>query len=152
MACMLSPAAGLSLVAHMTPCVVSNVVTLMGKQVQLWTTGGAQIVGFFIVEERVQAGCGQVGQGEGQGPGEGAAEGWQLNSGWEAALAILRGRLQAACAAFPDCDSLRKIKDFALLSCTALGRFDNLVLAALSATILNWSTQFTSTHLTPFSI
>ena len=72
-----------------------------------------QIVGFFIVEERVQAGC--------DGGEEG--EGWQLNSGWEAALASLKGRLQAACAAFPDFASLRRLKDFALLSCTALGMY-----------------------------
>lgn len=70
-----------------------------------------QIVGFFIVEERVQAGCGGGGEGEG----------WQLNSGWEAALASLKGRLQTACAALPDFTSLRKLNVFALLSCTALG-------------------------------
>ena len=73
-----------------------------------------QIVGFFIVEERVQAGCGGVGEGEG--------EGWQLNSGWEAALASLKGRLEAACAGFADFTSIHKLKDFALLSCTALGK------------------------------
>ncbi|KAL3133292.1 hypothetical protein ABBQ38_007172 [Trebouxia sp. C0009 RCD-2024] len=72
----------------------------------------AQIVGFFIVEERVQAGCGGGGEGEG----------WQLNSGWEAALASLKGRLQTACAALPDFTSLRKLNVFALLSCTALGQ------------------------------
>lgn len=60
----------------------------------------------------MRAGCGGVGEGEG----------WQINSGWEAALASLKGRLQAASAAFPDCNSMRKLKDFALLSCTALGR------------------------------
>ena len=69
----------------------------------------------------MQAGCGGVGQGEGPGPGEGPGEGWQLNSGWEAALASLKGRLQATCAAFSDCTSLRKLKDYTLLSCTALG-------------------------------
>ena len=131
MVCMLLPAAKVSFVTHMQPCGVNHVAVPMDKQVQLWTVDGMQVVGFFIVEERVQAGCGQVGQGEGQGPGEGAGEGWQLNSGWEAALASLRGRLQAACAAFPDCNSLRKLKDFALLSCTALGRFDYLPLAKL---------------------
>ena len=68
-----------------------------------------QIVGFFIVEERVQAGCGEVG------------EGWQLNSGWEAALAGLKTRLEAACASFQDPTPLRTLKDFTLLSCTALG-------------------------------
>lgn len=68
-----------------------------------------QIVGFFIVEERVQAGCGEVG------------EGWQLNSGWEAALAGLKTRLEAACASFQDPTPLRALKDFTLLSCTALG-------------------------------
>ena len=130
-ACMLFPAAGLSLVSHMPPCDVSDVAILVGRQVQLWTADGAQIVGFFIVEERVQAGCGQVGQG--QGSGEARGEGWQLNSGWEAALASLKGRLQAACAAFSDCNSLRKLKDFALLSCTALGRSDCLALATLTA-------------------
>lgn len=121
---------------HMQTCGVSNVAILVGKQVQLWTADGAQIVGFFVVEERVQAGCGQVGQGEGQGPGEGPGEGWQLKSGWEAALASLKGRLQAACAAFSDCTSLRKLKDFALLSCTALGRSDYLLLATVVAILI----------------
>ncbi len=68
-----------------------------------------QIVGFFIVEERVQAGCGEVG------------EGWQLNSGWEAAVATLKARLETACASFQDPVPLRSLKDFTLLSCTALG-------------------------------
>ena len=68
-----------------------------------------QIVGFFIVEERVQAGCGEVG------------EGWQLNSGWEAAVATLKARLETACASFQDPAPLRSLKDFTLLSCTALG-------------------------------
>jgi len=67
-----------------------------------------QIVGFFIVEERVQAGCGEVG------------EGWQLNSGWEAAVATLKTRLETACASFQDPAPLRSLKDFTLLSCTAL--------------------------------
>ena len=71
--------------------------------------GGMQIVGFFIVEERVQAGCGEVG------------EGWQLTSGWEAALASLKTRLEAACSTLPDPDSLSKLKEFAVLSCTVLG-------------------------------
>lgn len=88
------------------------------------------------MEERVQAGCRQIGQGEGQGPEEGPGKGWQLNSGWEAALANLRGRLQAACAAFSDCNSLRKLKDFALLSCTALGMSDYLLLATLTAVLI----------------
>ena len=68
-----------------------------------------QIVGFFTVEERVQAGCGEVG------------EGWQLNSGWEAALASLKGRLDAACATYQDPIPLCSLKDLTVLSCTALG-------------------------------
>lgn len=68
-----------------------------------------QIVGFFIVEERVQAGCGEVG------------EGWQLNSGWEAAVATLKARLESACASFQDPAPLLSLKDFTLLGCTALG-------------------------------
>lgn len=68
-----------------------------------------QIVGFFIIEERVQAGCGEVG------------EGWQLNSGWEAAQASLKSRLEIACSTLPDPDPLRRLKDFAVLGCTALG-------------------------------
>ncbi|KAA6419827.1 MAG: putative exocyst complex component 6-like [Trebouxia sp. A1-2] len=70
----------------------------------------AQIVGFFIVEERVQAGCGEVG------------EGWQLNSGWEAAVATLKARLESACASFQDPAPLLSLKDFTLLGCTALGQ------------------------------
>ena len=139
MVCMLFPAAGLSFVTNMQPCGVSSIVILVGKQIQLWTADGAQIVGFFIVEERVQAGCGQVGQGEGQGPGEGPGEGWQLNSGWEAALASLKGRLQAACAAFSECTSLHKLKDFALLSCTALGRPDYLLQGTVTAILIKSS-------------
>ena len=68
-----------------------------------------QVVGFFMVEERVQAGCGEAGQG------------WQLNSSWESALANLKGRLEAACASYQDPVSIRSLKDFTLLSCSALG-------------------------------
>ena len=70
---------------------------------------GLQIVGFFIVEERVQAGYGDSG------------EGWQVNTGWEAAQAALKGRLEAACASYQEHALLRSLKDYALLSCTALG-------------------------------
>lgn len=69
-----------------------------------------QVVGFFIVEERVQASFGEEG-----------GEGWQGSSGWEAAQASLKSQLEAACAAFQDPAPLRSLKDFTLLSCTALG-------------------------------
>ena len=73
-----------------------------------------QIVGFFIIEERVQAVCGEVG------------EGWQLNSGWEAAQASLKSRLEGACSSLPDPDPLRRLKDFMVLTCTALGLHTHL--------------------------
>lgn len=69
-----------------------------------------QIVGFFIVEERLQASFREEG-----------GEVWQGNSAWEAAQASLNSQLEAACAAFQEPAPMRALKDFTLLSCIALG-------------------------------
>ena len=66
-------------------------------------------MGFFIVEERIQAGLGEEG-----------GEGWQGGSAWEAAQACLKSQLEAACAGLQEPGQLRALKDFTLLSCTAL--------------------------------
>lgn len=79
--------------------------------------GVLQIVGFFIVEERMQASFGDEG-----------VEGWQGSSGWEAAQASLKSQLEAACAAIQEPAPLRSLKDFALLSCIALGTACSLCL------------------------
>ena len=67
-----------------------------------------QVVGFFIVEDRVQRAADM-------------AVGLQLGAGWEAAVACLKATLESAFESMTSAESLIAVKDFVLLVCTALG-------------------------------
>ena len=67
-----------------------------------------QVVGFFIVEDRVQRAADM-------------AVGMQLGAGWEAAVACLKATLESAFESMTSAESLLAVKDFVLLVCTALG-------------------------------
>ncbi len=68
-----------------------------------------QVVGFFVVEDRVQRGT------------AGLAAGAALDAGWESAVAALKAPLDAAFEALPAAAPLLALKDHVFLACTALG-------------------------------
>lgn len=70
---------------------------------------GAQLVGFFIVEDRVQRGA------------EDLTLGLQLDAGWESGAATLKALLEGAFESAAAAPQLLEVKDFVLLVCSALG-------------------------------
>ena len=74
-----------------------------------WGAWGAQVVGFFVVEDRVQRGA------------AGLAAGPALDAGWESACAALKAPLDAAFEALPAAAPMLALKNFVALACTALG-------------------------------
>ena len=67
------------------------------------------MVGFFIVEDRVQRGADDI------------TVGLQLDAGWETAVACLKAVLETAFEGLASAASLLAVKDFMLLVCNALG-------------------------------
>ena len=73
-------------------------------------SGAVQLVGFFIVEDRVQRGAEEL------------TLGLQLDAGWESAAACLKAALEGAFGAgTAAAASLLAVKHFVLLACDALG-------------------------------
>lgn len=67
------------------------------------------MVGFFIVEDRVQRSA------------EALAAGGSGDAGWESAVAVLKAPLDAAFEALQSAPPLLALKDFMSLACTSLG-------------------------------
>lgn len=70
---------------------------------------GVQVVGFFVVEDRVQRGA------------EGLTLGLQLDGAWESAAAALKALLEGAFQSGASAPQLLQLKDAVLLGCSALG-------------------------------
>jgi hypothetical protein len=68
-----------------------------------------QMVGFFVVEDRVQRSRQDVAMGLG------------VDAGWEGAIACLKSALEAAFDSLRSPSVMLAIKDFVLLACNALG-------------------------------
>ena len=68
-----------------------------------------QLVGFFLVEDRVQRGA------------EALTRGLQLDGAWESAAAALKALLEAAFQSGASAPHLLQLKDAVLRACSALG-------------------------------